>query len=175
VSSTAILCTLPVLFGDTYSLNVASNGIHFLSAPIVLKSFTPATISSINPTVASSSGGDMITIQMAQNFIADNSGSVDLKGTCIFGGSYSATSVATLQGLSAFLCTVPPETGIFVDNPNFLQIELRTASFSANITTSFWFVGSPTILSVHPTVGTESGATRISCTDIHLFHEQFSD
>lgn len=116
VSATTILCTTPVLYGDTNSLKVASNGVHFLSSPMVLKSFVPATISSITPTVASSAGGDIITIQLAQTLVADSSGSVDLRGTCIFGGSQSAVTVATLQGLSAFVCAVPPEPSIFVDS-----------------------------------------------------------
>jgi len=161
VSATTILCTTPVFYGDTYSLKVASNGVHFLSSPIILKSFVPATISSITPTVASSAGGDIITIQLAQALVADSSGSVDLRGTCIFGGSQSAITVATLQGLSAFLCAVPPEPGIFIESQNFLRIEVRTASFSASISTAFWFVGTPTITSVNPTVGTEVGATRM--------------
>ena len=103
----------------------------------------------------------MITIQLAQKLVADNSGSIDLKGTCIFGASNSASTVATLQGLSAFLCAVPPESGVVIDTPNFLRIELRTASFSANMTSTFWFVGSPTVTSVSPTVGTGLGTTRI--------------
>jgi hypothetical protein len=58
VSSTSILCTMPVLYGDTYLIRVASNGIHFLSSPLVINSFEPATISSVSPTVVSSAGGD---------------------------------------------------------------------------------------------------------------------
>ena len=59
------------------------------------------------------------------------------------------------------LNVMPPEPSIFVDSQNFLRIELRTASFSASTTTAFWFVGSPTVTSVNPTIGTEVGATRI--------------
>ncbi len=92
----------------------------------------------------------IITIQLAQALVADSSGAVDRRGTCIFGGSQSAITVATIQGLSAFLCAVPPEPGVFIESQNFLRIELRTASFSASISTAFWSVGTPTITSVNP-------------------------